>query len=71
MAVPKKRTSKTKKNIRKSVWKNKTTAQALKAVSVGKSNLKKAFLEESSEIRGFSKRAEESNTNTSATDTDA
>ena len=67
MAVPKKRTSKTKKNIRKSVWKKKTTAQALKAVSVGKSNLKKAFLEESNEIQGFSKKAEE----LSASDTNA
>ena len=41
MAVPKKRTSKTKKNIRKSVWKNQINQQALKALSIGKPLLKK------------------------------
>ena len=55
MAVPKKRTSKTKKNIRKSVWKNKINQQALKALSVGKSLLKKTFSEESASEKGFTK----------------
>lgn len=55
MAVPKKRTSKTKKNIRKSVWKNKTDQQALKALSLGKSLLKKTFSEESDQSKGFTK----------------
>lgn len=55
MAVPKKRTSKTKKNIRKSVWKNKINQQALKALSVGKSLLKKTFSEESDSAKGFTK----------------
>jgi ribosomal protein L32 len=36
MAVPKKRTSKSKKNIRKSVWKNKAKKQAIKALSIAK-----------------------------------
>ena len=58
MAVPKKRTSKTKKNIRKSVWKNKINQQALKALSVGKSLLKKTFSEESNIDKGFTKTAE-------------
>ena len=40
MAVPKKRTSKSKKNARKSVWKNKATKQAQKALSLAKSVLK-------------------------------
>lgn len=55
MAVPKKRTSKTKKNIRKSVWKNKTNKQALKALSLGKSLLQKAFSEKPNKSRGFTK----------------
>ena len=55
MAVPKKRTSKTKKNIRKSVWKNKINQQALKALSVGKSLLKKTFSEESNLDKRFTK----------------
>ena len=55
MAVPKKRTSKMKKNIRKSVWKNKTNKQALKALSLGKSLLKKAFSETPNQSKGFSK----------------
>lgn len=55
MAVPKKRTSKMKKNIRKSVWKNKTNQQALKALSLGKSLLKKTFSEELDENKGFTK----------------
>lgn len=39
MAVPKKRTSKTKKNIRKSVWKHQASYQALKALSLAHSVL--------------------------------
>nr|YP_010880660.1 ribosomal protein L32 [Callitriche hermaphroditica]WHU54447.1 ribosomal protein L32 [Callitriche hermaphroditica] len=37
MAVPKKRTSASKKRIRKNVWKKKGSAAALKAFSLGKS----------------------------------
>ena len=40
MAVPKKRTSKTKKNTRKANWKKKTKIQASKALSLAKSILK-------------------------------
>ena len=40
MAVPKKRTSKAKKNARKSTWKNKANIQAQKALSLAKSVLK-------------------------------
>jgi len=39
MAVPKKRTSKAKKNIRKSVWKHQASYQALKALSLARSVL--------------------------------
>ena len=39
MAVPKKRTSKSKTKIRKSLWKNKAHATALKAFSLAKSIL--------------------------------
>lgn len=39
MAVPKKRTSKAKKNIRKSVWKHQAYDQALKALSLARSVL--------------------------------
>lgn len=45
MAVPKKRTSKTKKNIRKSVWKKKTDSNSLKALSLGRSLLTRTFTE--------------------------
>ena len=55
MAVPKKRTSKMKKNIRKSVWKNKTNQQALKALSLGKSVLKKTFGNPEESSKGFGK----------------
>ena len=34
MAVPKKRTSKSKKNKRKTNWKNKATKQSIKAISI-------------------------------------
>ena len=37
MAVPKKRTSKSKKNARKANWKNKAKEAAAKALSLGKS----------------------------------
>ncbi len=40
MAVPKKRTSKSKKNSRKATWKNKANKQATKALSLAKSVLK-------------------------------
>ncbi|WP_017303378.1 50S ribosomal protein L32 [Spirulina subsalsa] len=39
MAVPKKRTSKAKKNQRKATWKRKATLAAQKALSQGKSVL--------------------------------
>nr|QWW92397.1 ribosomal protein L32 [Ptychanthus striatus] len=39
MAVPKKRTSRSKKKIRKNVWLNKTNEIALKALSLAKSIL--------------------------------
>nr|YP_009244727.1 ribosomal protein L32 [Pyropia pulchra]AMK96969.1 ribosomal protein L32 [Pyropia pulchra] len=41
MAVPKKRTSKAKKNARKANWKNQARAQAQKALSLAKSVLTK------------------------------
>ncbi|CAM9106223.1 unnamed protein product [Chrysoparadoxa australica] len=40
MAVPKKRTSRTRKNTRKAVWKRKANKQAEKALSLAKSILK-------------------------------
>ncbi len=39
MAVPKKKTSKSKRDKRKAVWKHKATIQAQKALSLGKSIL--------------------------------
>ena len=39
MAVPKKKTSKTKRNQRKAHWKNKAAVEAQKALSIGKSIL--------------------------------
>lgn len=39
MAVPKKRTSKARKNARKAVWKNKARTEAQKALSLAKSVL--------------------------------
>nr|YP_009569156.1 ribosomal protein L32 [Calandrinia eremaea]QBC66911.1 ribosomal protein L32 [Calandrinia eremaea] len=49
MAVPKKRTSITKKRIRKNIWKKKGYLAALKALSLGKSlatgNLNGFFVE--------------------------
>jgi len=39
MAVPKKRTSKAKKNARKTTWQQKPAAQAQKALSLAKSIL--------------------------------
>nr|YP_010337103.1 ribosomal protein L32 [Pseudoerythrocladia kornmannii]QUE28184.1 ribosomal protein L32 [Pseudoerythrocladia kornmannii]UNJ16688.1 ribosomal protein L32 [Pseudoerythrocladia kornmannii] len=39
MAVPKKRTSKTKKNSRKSQWKKQAESKAIKAFSLAKSVL--------------------------------
>ncbi len=40
MATPKKRTSKTRKNLRKSQWKSKATIEAKKALSIAKIVLK-------------------------------
>jgi large subunit ribosomal protein L32 len=40
MAVPKKRTSKSKKNSRKAVWKRKADKEAQKALSLAKSVLR-------------------------------
>lgn len=40
MAVPKKRTSKSKRNSRKAIWKNKVLKEAQKALSLAKSILK-------------------------------
>jgi large subunit ribosomal protein L32 len=40
MAVPKKRTSKSKKNSRKAVWKKKADTEAQKALSLAKSVLR-------------------------------
>nr|YP_009339753.1 ribosomal protein L32 [Lobelia boninensis]APQ39146.1 ribosomal protein L32 [Lobelia boninensis] len=37
MAVPKKRTSRSKKHIRQNIWKRKGYSSALKALSLGKS----------------------------------
>jgi len=54
MAVPKKRTSKTKKNIRKSIWKQKTYQNALKALSLAKSTFNKPLTNsKDQEIKGF------------------
>ncbi|MBD2180418.1 MULTISPECIES: 50S ribosomal protein L32 [Oscillatoriophycideae] len=39
MAVPKKKTSKSKRDIRKATWKRKAALQAQKALSLGKSIL--------------------------------
>ncbi|OCR00377.1 50S ribosomal protein L32 [Oscillatoriales cyanobacterium USR001] len=39
MAVPKKKTSKSKRNMRKATWKHKATVAAQKALSLGKSVL--------------------------------
>nr|ANB40231.1 ribosomal protein L32 [Koshicola spirodelophila] len=36
MAVPKKKTSKSKKNIRKNAWKKKVLKQAIRALSIAK-----------------------------------
>ena len=52
MAVPKKRTSKTKKNIRKFIWKQKTTQNALKALSLAKSTFNNPLNEKAS-AKGF------------------
>jgi len=50
MAVPKKRTSISKKRIRKNIWKRKGYGAALKALSLGKSlstgNSKSFFLQQ-------------------------
>nr|YP_009477010.1 ribosomal protein L32 [Adenocalymma marginatum]AVM81548.1 ribosomal protein L32 [Adenocalymma marginatum] len=54
MAVPKKRTSASKKRIRKNVWKRKGYCTALKAFSLGKSlssgNSKSFFVRQTNKI---------------------
>ena len=45
MAVPKKRTSRSKKNARKSTWKKKASKPAQKSLSLAKSILKNKNLE--------------------------
>ncbi len=55
MAVPKNVNQKKYIYIRKSVWKNQINQQALKALSIGKSLLKKTFVEESDSDKGFRK----------------
>nr|YP_009367478.1 ribosomal protein L32 [Sarcinofilum mucosum]ARK14424.1 ribosomal protein L32 [Sarcinofilum mucosum] len=45
MAVPKKRTSKSKKNLRKTVWKQKAIKQAIQAYFVANRASKKLSLE--------------------------
>jgi large subunit ribosomal protein L32 len=49
MAVPKKRTSKSKRDIRKFQWKQKASFQAKKALSIALSLLKKRSLIKSEE----------------------
>jgi hypothetical protein len=49
MAVPKKRTSKSKKNIRKNTWKKKVIKQALRALFLTKSLQKKNNVEKPAE----------------------
>ena len=54
MAVPKKRTSKQKKNSRKTTWRQKSTKEALKALSLAKSILtgnSKKFIYRSSQTK--------------------
>jgi ribosomal protein L32 len=59
MAVPKKRTSKSKKNTRQFVWTNETKKASLKAISLGKCVLKGEFKKRVSKtILGFSKKEE-------------
>ena len=45
MAVPKKRTSKSKKNLRKTVWKKKALKQAVQAYFIASRASKKVTLE--------------------------
>nr|QGN74393.1 ribosomal protein L32 [Linnaea borealis]URQ21117.1 ribosomal protein L32 [Linnaea borealis] len=57
MAVPKKRTSISKKRIRKNIWKGKGYWSALKALSLGKSlstgNSKSFFVRPTGNVKGF------------------
>lgn len=50
MAVPKKRTSKSKKNIRKTEWIKKASKEAKKAISQAKSSLKLLVKDSEKEI---------------------
>nr|AOC61617.1 ribosomal protein L32 [Gloeotilopsis planctonica] len=60
MAVPKKRTSKSKKNLRKTVWKKKAVKSAIQSYFIADSIFKKENLEEniaiSSNYKGFGKK---------------
>ena len=47
MAAPKKRTSKTRKNLRKTQWKSKASIEAKKALATAKMVLKSLALESS------------------------
>lgn len=60
MAVPKKRTSKSKRNTREFVWTNETSKKALKAIALAKSLLKEEFKKKlSPTIVGFSTKKDE------------
>ena len=48
MAAPKKRTSKTRKNLRKTQWKLKASAEAQKALATAKMVLKSLVIQSSS-----------------------
>jgi uncharacterized Zn finger protein (UPF0148 family) len=65
MAVPKKRTSKSKKNLRKTVWKQKALKQAVKAYSTIKMvegiRSKTSEIREISEIKQISDQSTDSN----------
>jgi large subunit ribosomal protein L32 len=49
MAVPKKRVSRTRKNLRHTQWKKEIIPQALKALSLGKSKLNAKAMPEKTE----------------------
>ena len=53
MAVPKKRTSKSKKRMRQFTWTQKASKEALKAVSIGKSLVNKPVEFDSDTSTGF------------------
>nr|YP_010138442.1 ribosomal protein L32 [Torreya fargesii var. yunnanensis]QPO90382.1 ribosomal protein L32 [Torreya fargesii var. yunnanensis] len=66
MAVPKKRTSKSKKKIRNNIWKGKAYRAAAKAFSLVNGDLKHFFeLSFSRSAKGFSFTAEDSSSGSS------